>query len=241
MDGEAENLTGAEAVVQGPPSAPSTATATATQRGMAMSEDARPRGLIDRIVGAYWDFSGSTRALLADRPSDATLLSFMLLAAFVSLCGDIAAQSFARSGPWTDAELDVLTSQIVGRLLVGPLGLYLVSALVGAIARGFGGGGGWYETRVAMAWSLLVAAPWTFTAQLVAGGLGATFAAAGAETAWIATAATAPLLGTALYIWGACLAGAHGFSSPRLVVGVAIALVAGVVGGSVVLARLFGA
>lgn len=195
-----------------------------------MSAETRRKGLVDRIVAAYWDFSGSARTLLADRPSEATILSFMLIAAIISYCGDIAAQSFARSGPWTDEELDVLSTQAAGRLLVAPLGLYLVSAIVGAIARGFGGVGGWYETRAVMAWSLLVAAPWTLAAQLIAGAIAAGGSVGDPSQAWLGFAATSPLLAIALYIWGACVAGAHGFSSPARVVFVAIALAGALAG-----------
>lgn len=199
----------------------------------------RSRGLIDRVRGAYWDFSGSTRALLAERPSEATLLSFMMIFAVISLCGDLAAQAYGRSGPWTDAELDALSSKVVGRLLVAPIGFYLCSAVVGAIARALGGTGDWYATRAAFVWAMLVAAPLTFASQI----LGAVAAEAANPPEAAGTArllAAAPLSFVALYIWSACLAAAQGFTSARYVMMVSVGLVAAVGIVGLGLAQLIG-
>lgn len=199
----------------------------------------RARGLIDRVRGAYWDFSGSARALLAERPSEATLLSFMMIFAVISLCGDLAAQAYGRSGPWTDQELDALSSKVVGRLLVVPIGFYFCSALIGAVARALGGTGDWYATRAAFVWAMLVAAPLTFASQI----LGAVAAEAAnppeaAQTARLL--ASAPLSLVALYIWAACLAAAQGFRSPRYVMMVSIGIGAAIAGVGLGLAQLFG-
>ena len=191
-----------------------------------MATRSERRGLIDRVVGAYWDFSASMRAMLAERPSDGTVLSFILLAAFVAFCGEVAAQTMARSGPMTDAELDVLTSEAVGRLLVAPLGAYLLSAIVAWLARLFGGVGEWYETRLAFGWSMIVSAPLIFAASIAEGLVVASGASVGSSGAVLRVAAAAPFTIVALYVWAACVSEAHRFSSPRKVLAVVIGVLA---------------
>lgn len=192
-----------------------------------------PRGLIDRIAAAYWNFSGSSRALLAERPSDATLLSFMVIAAVIGLCGDIAAQTIDNPGPRTDADLDKLSGDVIGRLLIFPLGVYFLSALASPIARAFGGVGGWYETRLAFAWSAVLTAPWAFAVDVIA----AVARASGADGAFGlegagAFLAASPLMAVILYVWAGCVAGVHEFSSTLRVALTSAALAAAIFGAT---------
>ena len=58
---------------------------------------------------------------------------------------------------------------LLGWIFLAPLGLYAIAALSRIIARLFGGQGDWYSARLALFWSLLVAAPFWLLNGLVAG------------------------------------------------------------------------
>ena len=128
------------------------------------------------------------------------------------LLGRLPALAHAPAGSLDGGLFAQVTASLVSLLFFAPLFLYGVAALARIVARAFGGTGGWYETRLATFWGLLVAAPLQLSAALLADvlsvagqeglGRGLTFAA-GLGAGWI---------------WASCLAEAHGFRSVWAVV-----------------------
>ena len=101
-----------------------------------MSETAK-RGVIDRVISAYWDFSSSMREIVAARPSEATLLSLAMIAAFVSFSGaalELFLREGAAQGAFGDQFRGRIAAEFVGRLFFLPLGLV---SFRGAGARDF--------------------------------------------------------------------------------------------------------
>lgn len=194
------------------------------------------RGLVDRVAAAYWNFSGAAKSVIAERPSDATLLSFLVIAGFLGLIG-VAFELFAALPPGDPEAAQAVQRRIgeafIGRLILFPLAALLFAALIARIARRAGGTGGDYETRAAVAWSMIVAAPALFAATAATAAL----IALGADPG-LRLAPEAPPLQPiktaagflAAYILSAGVAGAHGFASPLrvMLIGLAgIALLAG--------------
>ncbi|MBX2854724.1 MAG: hypothetical protein KTR21_07040 [Rhodobacteraceae bacterium] len=184
------------------------------------------RGLIDRVLAAYKDIPASVRSLIAERPSEATLLSFILIAAIVNLCGEIAGRTMTGAGARSEEELGRLSASMVGRLIVFPLAVYLVSAMAYPLVRAFGGRGGGYETRVAFAWAAVIAAPAAFAGQILgaSGDLGPYL--------------TAPLAALGIYMLSACIAGAHGFASTVKVAAAIVVILLGAFGVGLLVAQI---
>lgn len=206
---------------------------------------ARPIGLIERVAASYRDVRGAVERLIAERPPDATLLSFLILAMTIHAFGGII-ELAAALDPAAAPEPDALQSQVlevlISRILVGALGVYLGAALLTPIARAFGGTGGWYETRVATIWAVLLAAPPLLLRSIVlAGGAATEQGATGglrdaAMTAFLVI--DVALIASAIALWAGCLAAAHQFRSPARVLGVSVALLASLAGVIWALGRL---
>lgn len=201
-----------------------------------MSGAAAPQGLFERLLGAYVDLRGSVRSLLRARPSEPTLLSFIMLAAFLSLASatvelsiESAAQAQTDPQAASEAFRSAFASQVYGAVLMFPLGLYLMSVVVTALARAAGGSGGFYEGRLALAWAALVGAPVVLLGRVVSAlGENAGFGVVVADAAWLIVLA---LSAAGVYIVSACVAEAFGFPSTRRVLG-------GVAGGLLALTAL---
>lgn len=193
-----------------------------------MTDEVRRQGLLDRVLGAYWDFSGSMRRLLADRPSEATLLSFLLVASLIRYFGQVIEiyGDLAAAGPIDPRAFQTQVGEsFVGAVFLAPLAVYVVAAIAKPIAELFGGTGDWFATRAAFAWAYLVTAP----LLLARAGLDAVATALGAPgEAIVALALAFGALG--LYVLSACLGAAHGFASPRrtaLAIGGAVIAIGG--------------
>ena len=65
-----------------------------------------------------------------------------------------------------------LGGALLGWVFIAPLALYLLAAVVHALARLFGGRASWYEARMALFWALLAATPLWLLNGLVAGFVG---------------------------------------------------------------------
>lgn len=211
-------------------------------------KDAAPRaaasgGLVERVLASYADVRASMARVLADRPSDAVLFSLLVMAAFIGLLGDafeIFANRAVESGPAASdpavaAERfrEEIGTAFVARMLLFPIAVYLAAGALLLAARPFGGTGGGYESRAAMIWALLVAAPLTLALsglQAVGVGAGLADASGPAGISWrgLVTLASLGVGLYALYIWGACVAEAHGFRSVARVMAAALAVLAGI-------------
>lgn len=211
---------------------------------------AGPQGLIERVFATYRDPRGEMRRLLDDRPAEGLLLSLLVLGAFVGLvgqCFEIFADEAARArataaGPAPVSQADAaeqfrarIGSAFVGRILLFPIAVYLGAGVLTLAARLAGGRGGGYESRAAMIWALLAAAPLSLAlSALTAIGVGAGLAADPSEAGalwrgalWVGSLAVGAF---ALYLWAACVAEAHGFASRARVMGAALGVLAAAAG-----------
>jgi hypothetical protein len=165
----------------------------------------RPRGIVEAVFAAYPRFRESMARQLEERPGESRLLAYAMGVCLALFLGRLPALLYAPRGSLEGGLAAHVTMSLVSILFFLPLFLYGVAALVGIVARAFGGTGGWYETRLATFWGLLVAAPLQLTAALASNALSLT----GVSVAGIATSVAAGLV--AAWIWAACLAEAHGF------------------------------
>lgn len=197
-------------------------------------------GLIGRIRGSYWDFAGAARRLIAERPSETTLLSFVMLAMLILAFGGVI-DFTARQDPAAPLPIEQVQETLLGILisffLIGALAVYFFSMMVTLAARAFGGAGSYYETRAGVIWGVLVSAPPLFVQQVV----GAVRRVAerdlteGAAVAasWAGYLVETALLALAFVIWAGSIAGAHGFTSSSRVL--RVILVAAIVVAAVAL------
>lgn len=91
--------------------------------------------------------------------SEGRLVFYAMASSFVFTLASVAARALnptaAVAGSW-DAWV---TTQVVVGTFFRPLALYAVAGLIGLLCRLAGGRGSHYETRVAVFWTALVAAP----------------------------------------------------------------------------------
>ncbi len=130
-------------------------------------ESTRRSTFVERVVDSWRDTGAATRRLIDEEPSEARLL-------FYVMCSDII---FFLS--WTIKTVVAPTQSAAEKLPI-QIGLWLVLALLARtttmylfagflklLSQPFGGKGGWYETRVAVFWGALIAAPFGFLAALI--------------------------------------------------------------------------
>ncbi len=115
--------------------------------------------LTHRILLSWYNIKSVTRSLVVEKPSEGYLLSLLI------------ASDLAFFFSWTlkaiivpDASGLHLFSSEIGLLLIVALvgrtaAFYLFAMTLGAVCRLFGGRGTWRNTRIAVFWAALVAAP----------------------------------------------------------------------------------
>ncbi|GMG83586.1 hypothetical protein LNKW23_27990 [Paralimibaculum aggregatum] len=114
-----------------------------------------------RMRLSYSDMRRTTRALIEEAPSEARLLFFVLLSDvifFLSFGVRLIvspSQAISEIMP-VPAQLG---TALLGIFLLRTVTLYLFSAVVCGICRAVGGSGTWRDTRAAIFWASLVAAP----------------------------------------------------------------------------------
>lgn len=188
---------------------------------MAQTEPARPpegapgrdlpAGLTARIVAAWRDSWGVARAERAADPGEPRILAYALggcLALWLASLPQELRDSALGVGPTAEADPVLLViASLVSMLFFTPLALYGVAALLRVALRLVGGTGGWRETRLAVFWSLLPAAP----ALLLGYGAAFLLTVSGAG----ALAGVPRLLAGLVWLrfWSVGLAEAHGFRS----------------------------
>jgi hypothetical protein len=181
-----------------------------------------PAGLAARILAAWRDAWGVAAAERAADPGEPRILAYAIggcLALWLARLPEALRESSLGRGPTADADPTLLViASLVAMLFFTPLFLYGVAALARIALRALGGSGGWRETRLAMFWSLLAAAPAFLLGYAAAFMLAATGAGAvallprlAADLAW-------------LRFWSVGLAEAHGFRSAWPIFGVVAAL-----------------
>lgn len=183
-------------------------------------------GLAWRALAAWADLRGSLRAELERGPSEGRLLYYAVLSGLVWFLGRAALVAWGPEAPALTADMfrARIAAELVSAVFFRTLALYALAAVIGAVARAAGGTGSWRDSRAALFWAALVAAPAVLAAHLLSVLLTGVPGQAGA---------IAGMLGALAFGWAAahCIAEAHGFRSPVRVLGVMAALVAAFVGG----------
>ncbi len=190
-------------------------------------------GVFWRMLGAWADLRGSMRAELARGPSEGRLLFYVMLSGLIWFVGRIAVLVYGPLGPTIpEAEFAGRVGLVfLSAIFFRALAFYALAALAGLIARAAGGGGGWRDSRAALFWAALVAAPVilaaTFLSLLLTGMPGQ-------------AGAIASMLGAVAFAWAVaqCFAEAHGFTSAWRVLAAVATLAAAFVGGAYMLLRL---
>jgi len=120
-----------------------------------------------RVMNAWYHMSKSTVNLVNRRPSEGYLLLVLFLsnmAFFLSWTMKAVIVPHNTGVNVISTEIGVLlVMSIVGRTI----GMYFLAMLVGAIARLLGGRGTWRNTRIAVFWAALVAAPFGVMAAIL--------------------------------------------------------------------------
>jgi len=183
-------------------------------------------GVIWRMLGAWADLRGSMRVELDGGPSEGRLLFFAMFAGLIWFIGQFAVLAYGPLAPTLseDEFRGQVAWEFVTSVLFVPLFYYVLAAIGGALARAMGGAGSWKDSRAALFWAALVAAPAVLASKLLALFL------AGLPGPVVGSA---EMLGEVAFAWtiAHCVAEAHGFESAWKVIAVLVALVAGVVGG----------
>lgn len=190
--------------------------------------------LAGRALGAWADLRGSLRAELERSAGEARLLFYAVLSGVIWFLGRAALLAWGPVAPMLSDEefLRLIGAELVSAVLYRTLALYLVAAVVGLVAKRFGGTGSWRDSRAAVFWGALVAAPVILAATLVSMLLTGVPGRA---------AEIASMLGVFASAWvlAHCIAEAHGFASPWRVLAVIAALVSALVLALVLLGRMF--
>lgn len=169
-------------------------------------------GFLTRIFDAWKDMPASTRRLIAERPSEARLLFFVLLSDLIfflsfSVKTVVSPTAIAQSALPNDVAL-----LLVVALMVRTGSIYAFSFVLGLILRAFGGTGTLKDTRAGVFWGSFVSAPFEVLAAILAVSMSSMESAMPFLSG--ETLSLAPLwLGLLPYIWfvSAGATSAHGF------------------------------
>lgn len=181
-------------------------------------DDLRERGLFTRMAGALSNMRQSTRELIDEGPSEARLLFFVLLSDvifFLSRTLSLVVAPGSATAKFLPLEIGLW---LIGILFLRTATLYLFSGLVGFVCRALGGQGSWRDTRAAVFWASLVAAPIGVLGALIGAGfdrLAPAFPVFGTDAFVVA-----PLsLGIVAFVWfvSAAVAEAQKFTRTSLV------------------------
>lgn len=187
---------------------------------MIVAESQAPGGgLAGRVLSAWADLRGSLRAELDHGVGEARLLLYAVLSGLIWFLGRAALLAWGPLAPTLTEEefLRLIGAELVSAVFYRTLALYVVAAMVGLVARRFGGTGSWQASRAAVFWGALVAAPAILAATL----LSLLLTEVPGKAAEIAS-----MLGAVASAWvlAHCIAEAHRFHSHWRVLAVIAAL-----------------
>ena len=128
--------------------------------------------LSSRVIGAWSNMRASTRTLIDERPSEARLLFFVLLSDVIFFLARTLSLVVAPATATQKFLPLEIGAWLIGIFLLRTATLYVFSAAVCAVAKALGGTGTWRETRTAVFWASLVAAPVGVIGALIGAGLG---------------------------------------------------------------------
>jgi hypothetical protein len=150
--------------------------------GMRMSEDVYELDLVDlestrrssfveRVADSWRDMGAATRRLIDEEPSEARLLFYVMFSDIIFFLSWTIKTVVAPTASAAEKLPVQIGLWLVLALFARTTTMYLFAGLLKLLSQVFGGRGGWYETRVAVFWGALVAAPFGFLAALVTVGL----------------------------------------------------------------------
>ncbi|MEL6767872.1 MAG: Yip1 family protein [Pseudomonadota bacterium] len=167
---------------------------------------ATPQSFTGRIFRAWIDPRATMRGVLDAEPGEGRILMFAMTSGallFAAECLRIMMQ--AASGAAAPDQLSAtFAASFTALLILRPLMLYGLAAVTGLVARRFGGKGSWRDTRAAICWAALTAAPVSFVATVAEVLLSRT----GVAFLSLGPVGVAAFAGMMAY----CVAEAHGFS-----------------------------
>lgn len=123
--------------------------------------------LYERITDAWKDMRLSTRRLIAEQPSEARLLFYVLMSDMVFFLSWSIKAIIAPSAAAAERMPLEIGFWLVVALFMRTSCIYLFSIVLGSAVRIMGGRASWRETRTAVFWGALVAAPFGFLLALV--------------------------------------------------------------------------
>ena len=112
-----------------------------------------------RMVLSYEDMRRTTRVLIEENPSEARLLFFVLMSDVIFFLSRTLALVIAPSSAASEMLPMEIGIWLVGILFIRTATLYTFSGMVAVACRMFGGQGSFRDTRAAVFWASLVAAP----------------------------------------------------------------------------------
>jgi hypothetical protein len=112
-----------------------------------------------RMALSYMDMRATTRALIEENPGEARLLFFVLLSDVIFFLSRGLALVISPGSAASERLPLEIGLWLVAALFLRTAVLYGFSAFVAAVCRVLGGRGSWRDTRAAVFWASLVAAP----------------------------------------------------------------------------------
>ena len=127
--------------------------------------------LWQRMKLSYVDMRAAVRELIAEDPSEARLLFFVLLSDIIFFLSRSLALVISPGAAASEKLPLEIGAILVFVFLARTATLYLFSGAVGAVCRALGGQGSWRDTRTGVFWASLVAAPIGVIGALIGAGM----------------------------------------------------------------------
>ncbi|MXU65863.1 YIP1 family protein [Oceanomicrobium pacificus] len=123
--------------------------------------------LAERVLDAWKDMRRSTRRLIAEQPSEARLLFYVMLSDIVFFLSWSIKTAVAPTEGASDKIPAEIGLWLIAALFVRTAVMYLFSGAVWLSLKLFGGKGSWKDTRAGLFWGAVVSAPFGLLAAIV--------------------------------------------------------------------------
>lgn len=178
-----------------------------------MPETRAGQSFTGRLIRSWRDPRGVMRGVLDTRPEESRILMFAMTSGMILLLAESLSLVMRASRVGGSERIAVaFAAAFTALLILRPLFLYILAAVIGLAARALGGAGSWRETRAAVAWAAVAAAPISVLGRaveeaLISGGIG-----------WLSVSAVGNAAFAVMLAY--CVAEAHRFEKvwPTLVV-----------------------
>jgi len=129
-------------------------------------EDGRS-SLYERITDAWSDMRGSTQRLMLEKPSEGRLFFYLLMSDMIFFLSWSTKTVVSPTASAANSMPEEIGLWLIVALACRSFAMYFFSILLGSGARVLGGTGNWRDTRLAVFWGALVAAPFGFLFAVV--------------------------------------------------------------------------